>query len=1264
MFFDDDLIDFGGLLGAAGADGKDDADSVFQEDAVSGTSSNLSVPTLDAFSEAPRRKRGSRGGSQRAASDKDAKRWRSGAISPAPVFDGDIEKDPYCLRHYKRKLGRWLRITKEFLPPNEQALRALEQLRGEAELEFEEVDDARFDCSDVIDKLIKDLEVSFGERELFRQGGTIREFEQVCRLQGESVSAFIRRFRLLERKLKDNRVPPYPEQARVVKLLDGLRLDDKSVSAVLLAAGNEYNMNKVLEALRIQYPAGMTITGIPRARQDPRTSRGRRTSSSRSTASTASTRSVASSRSSQGGRRWRQWNTNADDENDDWYNPDAGENETWDSLPDAASNVPDLEAEEPGLPEIPEEEAEDPDQDETQLNEAEEWAEWPVSDSVGNALAEAAQALTVTSKKLAGLAQSRGFYQTKGVPASSGKGKKGFPSSGKGKGKQGKPGTKGSGKSKGKGRGKLDAQSALQQQRLQGSLCLGCGSADHWLRDCPNFNVQNAQLASASLPGVCLDADGAVEIHSSWTTSSSAIDPAPSDVQMLHVAMPSKKKVYFQLPPLQDFEPKIARSPSVLLQYCEGPCSAYIIADTGCQRQVAGQAWHDQKAQEIRPLKRLEFPDKCKFSFGPSAPVTSVGRHVYPVAIAGVQFSLSVSVVAAKAPALLSRRAFEAFGAVPDVHTGCGCPLVDTWLSVLMSGAKNPFPGPQAVCHVIYPSFTRQLLIAQACWKLRQAQHNLLRMPREAPPQWLVRWRNLLQGLLGFVNSVQQMVLLYSVTSLRGNLKDLVLRNYGVPSTATSVLSTVGAIAAQTALTNQSYMKKPDQCSHPSGLRAYGGGGTKVRICDVCGSRWVVMPNGNQVPATPKASPQAKTPLDLPERVVQALRRERESKNPKAKAASGSRQYDNEDLGAAYPASSRPSSTILAGICSGSSGGYGYETILPDATDGSYEAYGPSASDSASNMDGKPTGDWANWEEPNFFMDNHDQLEGSPDKPLLPDDRGAFFVKPGMIKSVLGNQRAVRSMWLVEQEVYLNRARQARSMRNFRSDLLDIYGGKAEITAQALRAGLRALQPVDKVYGWELRRKSDYANLENLVLRHRPYLLVYEIPCTAWSNIQHLNYPRAELQALRDQQDQSIKRMVRLIQKVKHTYGGHFLLENPAYTDFWKHPAIHGLRQTPDVDFQVGCMCAFNLKDASGRLLKKPTGWMTDLPRVLDQVALPCSCAPNTHGQVLGGNSQRAQVYTKELAEAVVRGVQESLAADGDERMNRSVHEDSIAYEC
>ena len=60
-------------------------------------------------------------------------------------------------------------------PANEQALRALEQLRGEAESEFEEVNDSRFNRSDGIKVLPGELEAAFGEREIFRQGGATTE---------------------------------------------------------------------------------------------------------------------------------------------------------------------------------------------------------------------------------------------------------------------------------------------------------------------------------------------------------------------------------------------------------------------------------------------------------------------------------------------------------------------------------------------------------------------------------------------------------------------------------------------------------------------------------------------------------------------------------------------------------------------------------------------------------------------------------------------------------------------------------------------------------------------------------------------------------------------------------------------------------------------------------------------------------------------------------------------------------------------------------
>ena len=597
--FDDDLFDFGIAadgddsveLGSAASAGQDDG-------AMNGAGAADDEPSLGS---GRRRKRGSRGGAGSAHEQK----WRSGAVSQAPEFSGDVERDPYCLRHYRRRLLRWVKITKEFLPPNEQALRALEKMTGEAELEFEEVSDDRFDHPDGISRLLGDLEKAFGERELFRQGGVIREFESIGRMQGESITAFIRRFRLLERKLAENKVPEYPEQARVIKLLDGLRLDEKSTASVLLAAGNKYNMKSVLEALRIQYPAGMSITGLPKG-LSTLSSRSTRSSSSR--ASTYKSSAAPSSRRSQrptGRSRWTQWHTEWDGAEDGqaldnveaYYEEDQGEDHE-NAEPNNDEEYGDGEEEEL----IPEEAVQEFDN-----------AETPEDVS---ALLAAAEALTVTSKKLAGLVQSRGFYvdgKGKGSPFGKSGGKAGGKSGAKGKGKGKTRPARGKGKgTDAKGKGKSGG--ADRQVRLKGSLCLGCGAADHWIRDCPHVTQFQAQLASADVE---LDPEGA-PVAVSWMVSST-VGAEEESIEVF----------------------KVPRPPSIMLSTCED--ASFLIADTGCQRQVAGSVWHHQKCSELQPLVPLRFEEVCRFSFGPTSGMPSKGRFLYPAGIGGKVVVLGIS---------------------------------------------------------------------------------------------------------------------------------------------------------------------------------------------------------------------------------------------------------------------------------------------------------------------------------------------------------------------------------------------------------------------------------------------------------------------------------------------------------------------------------------------------------------------------------------------------------------------------------------------
>lgn len=93
-------------------------------------------------------------------------------------------------------------ITRDFLPAREQA----DALTGAAAIEFEEVSDSRYDCEDGVAVLVADLDKAFGEKEIYRRGGIIREYETLTRVQGESITAFLRRFRLIERKLQEAHV--------------------------------------------------------------------------------------------------------------------------------------------------------------------------------------------------------------------------------------------------------------------------------------------------------------------------------------------------------------------------------------------------------------------------------------------------------------------------------------------------------------------------------------------------------------------------------------------------------------------------------------------------------------------------------------------------------------------------------------------------------------------------------------------------------------------------------------------------------------------------------------------------------------------------------------------------------------------------------------------------------------------------------------------------------------------------------------------------
>ena len=111
-------------------------------------------------------------------------------------------------------------------------------------------------------------------------------------------------------------------------------------------------------------------------------------------------------------------------------------------------------------------------------------------------------------------------------------------------------------------------------------------------------------------------------------------------------------------------EHSIFRSPQSLVQYSDEPC--LVIVDTGCQRQVAGRAWHETHAGHLE-LPRLAFKEKCQFRFGPSMSTTSTERYAYPSGLGKHFVVMFFSCVDANAPALMSRQTLTILDAVPDI---------------------------------------------------------------------------------------------------------------------------------------------------------------------------------------------------------------------------------------------------------------------------------------------------------------------------------------------------------------------------------------------------------------------------------------------------------------------------------------------------------------------------------------------------------------------------------------------------------------------
>ena len=100
-------------------------------------------------------------------------------------------------------------------------------------------------------------------------------------------------------------------------------------------------------------------------------------------------------------------------------------------------------------------------------------------------------------------------------------------------------------------------------------------------------------------------------------------------------------------------------------------------------------------------------------------------------------------------------------------------------------------------------------------------------------------------------------------------------------------------------------------------------------------------------------------------------------------------------------------------------------------------------------------------------------------------------------------------------------------------------------------------------------------------------------------------------------------KLVCWIARQQHQSGRYYLIENPASSAAWSFNSLfQQLIDEAGGKFVVGHQCAYGAKDkASGRPVKKPTGWLSNCETLLNHLGRRCVCPSGSHEPVLGSNS-------------------------------------------
>ncbi len=268
-------------------------------------------------------------------------------------------------------------------------------------------------------------------------------------------------------------------------------------------------------------------------------------------------------------------------------------------------------------------------------------------------------------------------------------------------------------------------------------------------------------------------------------------------------------------------------------------------------------------------------------------------------------------------------------------------------------------------------------------------------------------------------------------------------------------------------------------------------------------------------------------------------------------------------------------------------------------------------------------------------------------KKMVERQRDLKRAKQGLCKRFLGDCRRAAMAAIMLTAVTLGSVGSglinATIAGSDRPDLLEIFGGNAEVSCSFSRWGWWSLEPVDICYGVDLRNEKEREELLRRIEHFKPRLVVVSYPCTVYSPLTNLSYRTSQakhkLQQLR-KRERPFLEFCRDVFKQQKERGDDALGENPLHSASFSEGSVREVLEDPEVFVGIGHGCMYGIRNIkTGHLLRKPTLWFSTSPEICQELSKTCD-GKHEHGQCMGGKTvtEHAGRYTVDIAKAIQRG--------------------------